>query len=471
MVFSSLIFLFMFLVFTLTGYYILPRVARNTFLLIVSLFFYAWGEPSYVIVMIISIVLNYTAGRLIAHYKSREKIVGAKITVAVLSVIDIGLLVFFKYTGFIFDNISSLFKISFPFDPFIDSIVLPIGISFYTFQMMSYVIDVYRGDTAVQKNILDFGCYVSLFPQLIAGPIVQYKTVADQMKNRRENLTTFAEGVIRFVVGLGKKVLLANGVGIIWDTVAGYDLATLPTLTALIGSVAFSFQIYFDFSGYSDMAIGLGKMLGFEFLENFNYPYISKSVTDFWRRWHISLSSWFRDYVYIPLGGNRRGFAKQIRNIAIVWLCTGIWHGASWNFVLWGAWFGILLIAEKLFLLKALERLPRFVSHIWALFCAWFGWVIFANEDLSRLGQYIKALFGGSGVFADGQSLWLLSNYAILFVIAAIASTPLCKNLWKKVENCSFAPVLRVLFVVAILVLCTAYVVSSTYNPFIYFRF
>ncbi len=471
MVFSSLIFLFIFLVFTLAVYYILPRAARNTFLLIVSLFFYAWGEPSYVIVMILSIILNYTAGRMIAHYQSRKKIAGAKITVAVISVIDIGLLVFFKYTGFIFDNISSLFRISFPFDPFIESIVLPIGISFYTFQMMSYVIDVYRGDTEVQKNILDFGCYVSLFPQLIAGPIVQYKTVADQMKNRRENLTMFAEGVIRFVVGLGKKVLLANGVGIIWDTVAGYDLATLPALTALIGSVAFSFQIYFDFSGYSDMAIGLGKMLGFEFLENFNYPYISKSVTDFWRRWHISLSSWFRDYVYIPLGGNRRGFAKQIRNIAIVWLCTGIWHGASWNFVLWGAWFGILLIAEKLFLLKALEKLPRFVSHVWALFCAWFGWVIFANEDLSRLGQYIKALFGGSGVFADGQSLWLLSNYALLFVIAAIASTPLCKNLWKRVEACPIAPVLRVLFVVAILVLCTAYVVSSTYNPFIYFRF
>jgi alginate O-acetyltransferase complex protein AlgI len=471
MVFSSLIFLFMFLVGVLAVYYILPRCARNTFLLIVSLFFYAWGEPSYVAVMIVSIILNYTAGRLIANFKSKDKMRLARLTVALSSVIDIGLLVFFKYTGFLFDNLSALFKLSFPFDPFINSIVLPIGISFYTFQMMSYVIDVYRGDTEVQKNILDFGCYVSLFPQLIAGPIVQYKTVADQMKNRRESVEQFAEGVVRFTIGLGKKVLIANGVGIVWDTVASYDLSTLPALTAFIGSLAFSFQIYFDFSGYSDMAIGLGKMLGFEFLENFNYPYISNSVTDFWRRWHISLSSWFRDYVYIPLGGNRRGFAKQIRNIAIVWLCTGIWHGASWNFVLWGAWFGVLLIAEKLFLLNFFKKLPRFVSHLWALFCAWFGWVIFANEDLGRLGQFIKALFGGSGKFADEKSLWLLSNYAILFVIAGISSTPLFKNLWKKIESCRIAPLLRVAFVGAILLLCTAYVVSSTYNPFIYFRF
>ena len=469
MVFSSLLFLFMFLVATLGIYYILPRRARNTFLLIVSLFFYAWGEPSYVIVMIISIIFNYFAGVLIGRFGRGSR--GAKIVVGLSSAIDIGLLVFFKYTAFLFDNVSAIFKISFPFDPFIDSIVLPIGISFYTFQMMSYVIDVYRGETEVQKNILDFGCYVSLFPQLIAGPIVQYKTVADQMQNRRESVEMFAEGVIRFIIGLGKKVFIANGVGIIWDTVAGYDLETLPALTALIGSLAFSFQIYFDFSGYSDMAIGLGKMLGFEFLENFNYPYISNSVTDFWRRWHISLSTWFRDYVYIPLGGNRHGFVKQIRNIAIVWLCTGIWHGASWNFVLWGAWFGVLLIVEKLFLLDFLKKLPRFVSHIWALFCAWFGWVIFANEDLTRLGLYIKALFGGNGSFADGQSLWLLSNYAIIFIIAGIASTPLFKNLWKKIENKRFAPVLRVAFIIAVFFLCTAYIVSSTYNPFIYFRF
>ena len=470
MVFSSLLFLFIFLVVTLAVYYILPRSARNAFLLVVSLFFYAWGEPSYVAVMIVSIIVNYFAGIFIDRFKKQNKTAFPRITLGILCAVDIGALVFFKYTKFLLDNVSAIFKISFPFDPFIESIVLPIGISFYTFQMMSYVIDVYRGDTEVQKNIIDFGCYVSLFPQLIAGPIVQYKTVAEQMKNRRGSVENFAAGAMRFITGLGKKVLIANGVGFIWDTVASGDVSTLPFLTALIGSVAFSFQIYFDFSGYSDMAIGLGKMLGFEFLENFNYPYISKSVTDFWRRWHISLSTWFRDYVYIPLGGNRHGFAKQIRNIAIVWLCTGIWHGASWNFVLWGAWFGILLIAEKLFLLKLFEKLPRFVGHIWALFCAWFGWVIFANESFENLGGYIKSLSGANG-FADENSLWLLSNYALILIIAGIASTPLAKNLWKKVESTRIAPALRIAFLIGVFILSCAYITSSTYNPFIYFRF
>ncbi len=472
MVFSSLLFLFIFLVLTLVGYFILPRKAKNAFLLIVSLFFYAWGEPSYVAVMIASIIVNYYAGIFIDRYKKSGKSASVRAALAVLCVIDIGALVFFKYTRFLFDNMSAIFKISFPFDPFLESIVLPIGISFYTFQMMSYVIDVYRGDTEVQHNIIDFGCYVALFPQLIAGPIVQYKTIAQQLAHRTVTIEKFAEGILRFTAGLGKKVLIANSAGFVWETVRAYDYGTLPALTAIIGSVAFSFQIYFDFSGYSDMAIGLGKMLGFEFLENFNYPYISKSVTDFWRRWHISLSSWFRDYVYIPLGGNRLGFAKQIRNIAIVWLCTGLWHGASWNFVLWGAWFGILLICEKLFLLKLFAKLPRFVSHLWALLCAWFGWVIFAHDSsLGELGTFIKALFGANG-FADDRSLWLLSNYALLFIIAAIASTPLMKKLWKKLEPVPvLSSVLRILFLATIFILSCAYITSSTYNPFIYFRF
>jgi len=481
MVFSSLLFLFLFLVFTIGIYFIIPSKAKNAFLLIVSLFFYAWGEPSYVAVMIASIIINYFAGLLIDKYQREKKRISARVILILLCIIDIGALVFFKYTKFIFDNVSAIFKVSFPFDPFLESIVLPIGISFYTFQMMSYVIDVYRHDTEVQHNIIDFGCYVSLFPQLIAGPIVQYKTIAKQLKKRSVTSEKFAEGVLRFTAGLGKKVLIANNVGFVWETVRALDYETLPALTAIIGSLAFSLQIYFDFSGYSDMAIGLGKMLGFEFLENFNYPYIANSVTDFWRRWHISLSSWFRDYVYIPLGGNRRGFARQIVNIAIVWLSTGLWHGASWNFVLWGAWFGILLILEKLFLLKLFKKLPAFISHIWALFCAWFGWIIFAHDSatfdvleksyFAELWKFIKAIFGANG-FADENSLWLLSNYALLFIIAAVASTPLMKSIWKRLEGVSvLSSVLKVLFLIVIFVLSVSYITSSTYNPFIYFRF
>ena len=474
MIFSSVIFLFVFLVITLGVYYLIPRSWRNGFLAFVSLFFYAWGEPSYVVVMLISIVLNWIAGILVD--KSRAQNI-KKLILGIFCVLDIGILVFFKYAAFIFENITQLiFKISpdfqgFPFEGFLSGIALPIGISFYTFQMMSYVIDVYRKETPVQKNIVSFACYVSLFPQLIAGPIVQYKTIAEQLQNRRETVEKFAEGVIRFLVGLAKKLILADTAGALWNTVAVTDFSTLPAATAIIGAVAFSFQIYFDFSGYSDMALGLGKMLDFEFLENFNYPYISKSVTEFWRRWHISLSSWFRDYVYIPLGGNRRGFAKQIRNIVIVWLLTGIWHGASWNFLLWGAWFGLLLIFEKLVFLKVLDKLPSFFGHLWALLCALFGWVIFANERLPSLWAYVKAMFGAGGSFADGETLWLLSNNAVLFAVCAVASTPLFKNLWKKIENCKAAPLLRVGFTACLFTLCIAYVVSSTFNFFIYFRF
>lgn len=471
MVFSSLLFLFVFLVITLIGYYIIPSKCRNSFLLAVSLFFYAWGEPSYVIIMIFSIFINWIAGLCISAYKAKKMLLRAKFVLILCSVIDIGMLVYFKYTKFIFDNISAIFKISFPFDSFIESIVMPIGISFYTFQMMSYVIDVWRDETDAQKNIIDFGCYVTLFPQLIAGPIVQYKTVAEQLRNRHETVKKFSEGACRFVIGLGKKILLADNAATIWEKISENGFESAPSLTALIATLAYSFQIYFDFSGYSDMAIGLGKMLGFEFLENFNYPYISKSVTEFWRRWHISLSSWFRDYVYIPLGGNKKGTAKQIRNIAVVWICTGIWHGAHWNYVIWGAWFGILLIFEKFFLLKHLQKLPSFVSHLWALFCAWFGWVIFANEDMASLVTLIKSLLGLNGGFADENSIWLLSNYALLLVILAIASTPLFKKLYEKIKNTSVAPVLRVLFVVSVFTLSLAYIVSSTKDFFIYFRF
>ncbi len=469
MVFSSLLFLFIFLAFVLGIYFLLPRKIRNGFLLLVSLFFYAWGEPSLVSVMLVSIFLNWLAGLLLDRFKSKKDVRRAKSVLVLVCTVDLLILFFFKYTSFLFDNVALIFPFELP--DFFSKIVLPIGISFYTFQMMSYVIDVWRGDARVQKNIISFGCYVSLFPQLIAGPIVQYKDVAEQLENRRETVTGFASGTLLFMAGLSKKVLLANPMGFLSETVYALDFATMPALTAFLGALAFSFQIYFDFSGYSDMARGLGRMLGFEFIENFNYPYISKSVTDFWRRWHISLSTWFRDYLYISLGGNRHGFLKQIRNLALVWLCTGIWHGASWNFILWGVWFGTLIILEKLFLLKLLDKCPRFVGHAWALFCAYFGWVIFSHTDLSRLFSYIGILFGKTGVFADSTTLWLFANYALLLVICAISSTPLVKKLWEKITSGKIGAPLRVAALIISFVLCVAYITASTYNPFIYFRF
>ncbi len=467
MVFSSLLFLFRFLPIVILGYFILPRKFRNLFLLLFSLFFYAWGEPTYIVLMLFSIVVNYVGGIFVDKYKARGSSKGAKTALIVSMVIDIGLLGIFKYTGFFLENVNAIMKTD-----LVLSIVLPIGISFYTFQMMSYVIDVYRGDTKVQKNIINFGCYVSLFPQLIAGPIVQYKTVAEQLETRVETIDSFGEGVGRFTAGLSKKVLIANNLGVLWDTVSASDLSALPALTAWLGILAFTFQIYFDFSGYSDMAIGLGKMFGFEFLENFDYPYISRSITEFWRRWHISLGTWFRDYLYIPLGGNRQGLLKQIRNIAIVWLMTGIWHGASWNFALWGLYFGVILILEKLFLLKLLNKLPSFVSHIYSIFLFVYGWVIFALEDTSDIFVFTKALFGNAG-FLNRESMYLLLNFGLLLIIAGIFSTPLPKKLFqgleKRLPKVSF--VLTALGVAFAFVLSVVYITASSYNPLLYFRF
>ncbi len=468
MVFSSLLFLFRFLPIVLLGYFVLPRQFRNLFLLIASLVFYAWGEPTFVLLMIASIIINWLGGIFIDKYLQMGSSKGAKWSLAICSVIDIGLLGVFKYTGFVFENVNALFGTS-----LVSEIVLPIGISFYTFQMMSYVIDVYRRDAKVQKNIISFGCYVSLFPQLIAGPIVQYKTVAEQLDSRRETADLFSSGVKRFTVGLGKKILIANNVGALWDTVSATDLTQLPMLTAWVGIIAFTFQIYFDFSGYSDMAIGLGKMFGFEFLENFDYPYVSRSITEFWRRWHISLGSWFRDYVYIPLGGNRKGFPKQLRNILAVWLLTGIWHGASWNFVAWGLYFGIILIVEKLFLLKLLEKLPKIISHLYAILLFVYGWVIFALEDMGDILLYTKALFGATGIAADDRSVYLLLNFGLMFIIAAIASTPFGKKAFAKLENKlpKTAYVTSLVLVVWGFMLSLTYITASSYNPFLYFRF
>lgn len=472
MVFSSLFFLFRFLPVFMILYFIVPKKFRNALIFFSSLIFYAWGEPIYVVIMIFSTVVDYTHGMLVHRFKKAGNFRTAKMVVASSMIINLSILAFFKYSDFIIGNINGIFGADIP----LLNLPLPIGISFYTFQTMSYTVDVYRGDANMQPNIISFGSYVALFPQLIAGPIVQYKTIAEQLNHRNENFDDFSAGVTRFITGLGKKVLLANSAGIIWDTVVASDISTLPVLTAWIGILAYTFQIYFDFSGYSDMAIGLGKMLGFHFLENFNYPYMSKSITEFWRRWHISLGSWFRDYLYIPLGGNRCGFLKQIRNIAIVWLATGIWHGASWNFVIWGVYFGILLVIEKLFLLKYLKKAPAIVGHVYTLFLVIISWVIFAIVDMPTVFAYIGAMFGAGGALYDTNSIYLLLTNGLLLVILALASTDIPKRVAEKALSTDFGKgvggltVKNVAFV-AILLICTAYLVDASYNPFLYFRF
>lgn len=392
---------------------------------------------------------------------------------ALAVVLNVALLGFFKYADFFVENINALTGLSIP----ALNIPLPIGISFYTFQAMSYLIDLYRRDVPVQRNIISFGTYVSLFPQLIAGPIVRMRTVVGELKNRRESFDDFSSGVKRFVTGLGKKVLIANTVGAVWSQISAMELQELPVLTAWIGLLAFTFQIYFDFSGYSDMAIGLGRMFGFHFLENFDYPYISQSITEFWRRWHISLSSWFKEYVYIPLGGNRKGLPKQIRNILVVWLLTGFWHGASWNFVVWGLYFGVLLILEKLFLLRFLEKLPTFFRHVYTMLLVMLGWAIFSFDSLSDGLTYIRALFGGYGQpLWDNAALYLLYTNLVLLVIAAIGSTPLPQKLWNRLSGrLAGHPVsvgaMETCLVAAGMLLSIAFLVDASYNPFLYFRF
>ena len=473
MVFSSLLFLFRFLPAVLILYFIAPRRFRNFILFITSLIFYAWGEPVYVVLMLFSTVVDFTHGMLVDRYKKQGNMKAAKRAVASAMIINLALLGFFKYADFIIGNINALTGASIP----LLNLALPIGISFYTFQTMSYTIDVYRGEAQVQKNIISFGAYVVLFPQLIAGPIVQYKTIAQQLVERKETTDQFSCGVMRFMSGLGKKVLLANNIGLLWDQISANPAGELSVLLSWIGITAYAFQIYFDFSGYSDMAIGLGQMFGFRFLENFDYPYMSKSITEFWRRWHISLGTWFREYVYIPLGGNRRGFAKQIRNIAIVWLLTGIWHGASWNFVLWGAYFGVILVIEKVFLLKLLKKLPSWISHVYTILLVWVSWVIFAFDDLSRGIAYLKTMFGlNQTVFLDNSTVYLLYTNAVLLVILILASTDLPKKLFSRLfvkigEDRAAAVAMKGVYVAVLFLISTAYLVDASYNPFLYFRF
>lgn len=474
MVFSSLLFLFRFLPAVLILYYIAPRKVRNLVLFLFSLFFYAWGEPRYVFLMLFSITMDFTIGRIIERCQKDGKPRGAKAALLVSVVVNLGILGFFKYADFIVGSINGVFGTSIP----LPGIPLPIGISFFTFQTMSYTIDVYRKATEVQKKWINYGTYVSMFPQLIAGPIVQYKTIARQMMDdKRENTDDFVAGIQRFMVGVGKKVLLANNIGLLWDAVAAIPITEVAALTAWLGAIGYAFQIYFDFSGYSDMAIGLGKMFGFHFLENFNYPYISKSITEFWRRWHISLSSWFREYVYIPLGGNRRGALRQVRNIAVVWLLTGIWHGAHWNYVLWGVYYGVLLLLEKFVFGRFLKKLPGVFQNFYTLFLVVISWVIFKCEDLSFCWEYLSAMFGGSGAgFINQETLYLLYNYAVLLVILILGSTTLPKRIvtgvLARMKQGSWLPVaLKCLFCIAVFVLSVAYLVDATYNPFLYFRF
>ena len=464
MVFSSLLFLFLYLPAVLLIYYITPRKFRNIVLFIVNLIFYGWGEPIFVVLMLFSTIVDYTHGYFIDKYRSKKNI--AKRLVVSSIIINLALLGFFKYAGFITETLNVL--------PFMDiealKIPLPIGISFYTFQTMSYSIDVYRGDAPVQKNIISFGTYVALFPQLIAGPIVRYKDVAYQLDHRKETVSQFVNGVKLFLVGLSKKVLIANQMGLLWDNIREHS-GTNGFLGSFIGICAYSMHIYFDFGGYSDMARGLGNMLGFEFLKNFDYPYISKTITEFWRRWHISLGTWFREYVYIPLGGNRKGVKRMILNLAIVWFLTGLWHGANVNFILWGLYFGLILIIEKLFLLKVLKKIPSIIQHIYALILILIGWVIFFFEDFTEMTTFFSQMFNFSSGVIGQDTLVLVLSYLPLLIVGVIASTPLAFKLYDKIKCKNWCFILETALCGIALLLCTASLVSQTYNPFIYFRF
>ena len=465
MVFSSLTFLFLYLPLTLLVYFLSPLKWRNFILLLVSLLFYGWGEPVYIVIMFVSIAIDYTHGLLVEKYRANDK--KARWFVAQSVIFNLALLGFFKYWDFIAANLSLIPGVNLPQL----GIPLPIGISFYTFQTMSYTIDVYRGDTRAQRNIINFGTFVTLFPQLIAGPIIKYKDLGDQIDQRDTSIDKFGSGVQMFMIGLGKKILIANNVGMLWDSYKAMAASDLTVAGAWLGVLAFTFQIYFDFSGYSDMAVGLGRMLGFEFLPNFDHPYISRSITEFWRRWHISLSTWFREYLYIPLGGNRCSKGRWIFNLFVVWAATGIWHGASWNYVIWGLYFFVLLLVEKLWLGRLLEKLPRVIQHIYTLFFVLVSWAIFALEDFGQLGAYLKVMFGMGGVpLTDGTFGYYLTSYLPILCAAAVASTNLGRVLYGKLHPRAAQAVCAVLVILG-LVICTGYLVDGTYNPFLYFRF
>ena len=461
MLFSSLTFLLAFLPLVLVLYYINNnRVYRNIILLISSLIFYSWGEPRTIIIMIITIIVNYVMAIMIEENEKYRKLL-----FIVTCIFNIGILFFFKYFNFFVNDVLMLKNVTL-------NIILPIGISFYTFQILSYVIDVYKKEVVAQRSIINLGAYVTMFPQLIAGPIVRYQTIAKELTERKEHVDDITEGLRRFIIGLGKKIIIANQMAIIADTVyITIPLHDLNTMFAWIGTIAFALQIYYDFSGYSDMAIGLGKMFGFHFVENFNYPYIATSITDFWRRWHISLSSWFRDYVYIPLGGSRCSKARWMLNIMIVWSLTGLWHGASYNFILWGLYYGVLLMMEKLFFKKYLDKLKG-INYIITMLIVLVGWVFFNSSSVDQIIYMIRNLFGFNGSF----SLILLNNQGILYLlpymlIAIIGMGPWINQLFIKIRNNTIGFTIYDIYLVVILVVCLIFLINNSYNPFIYFRF
>lgn len=499
MVFSSLTFLYYFLPIILIVYIFLPNTAvvplpkgknlvipaRNLLILFSGFFFYAWGEPFYVILMLFSTLIDYTAGRLMAKFDDSPAKRRACLIVSVC--MNVGLLAIFKYSDFLIDTVNGIFRTDIT-NPVIlanraindvynfglseSRVALPIGISFYTFQSMSYTIDLYLRNIKVQKSFVSFTSYVTLFPQIVAGPIVRYEDVAAELDERTVNINKISEGICKFVKGLAKKVLLANNIGIIWTQIKAMDYGEISAATAWIGILAFTFQIYFDFSGYSDMAVGLGKMLGFNFPKNFDHPYLSKSVSEFWRRWHITLGTWFREYVYIPLGGNRKGQGKTIRNLLIVWGLTGLWHGASWNFILWGLYFGVLIVIERLGWGNVLKKLPAAVSMLYTFLIVVFGWVLFDTNTLSDAWRFFKAMFGANGL-GDGTAAYFIASNIVIFLLCIFASTDIFGKFtaaFRKKKRKLYAGVTPAV-TAAVLLLCTSYLVDATYNPFLYFRF
>lgn len=470
MLFSSPEFLFLFLPLTLLCYFFVPLRARNAVLLLFSLIFYGWGERIYIWLMVFTIAIDYAAGLLVAHAKRRERPRAAKAWLVAAVAVNLALLGFFKYADFLLDNLRLIPALA---DLPHLGLALPIGISFYTFQALSYVIDVYRGEVAAQRSAVKFGTYVTLFPQLIAGPIVRYRDVAAELECRTHSVNAAASGARTFLCGLAKKVLLANTAGAMWESFRAVPDAERTVLGAWLGILFFTLQIYFDFSGYSDMAIGLGRILGFRFAENFYYPYTATSITDFWRRWHISLSTWFREYVYIPLGGNRCSAPRMMCNLLATWLLTGLWHGASWNYLLWGLYFFLLLSLEKLFLGRILEKLPRILRHTYALFFIVIGWLIFVFEDSAAGFSYLSTMLGAGGGLANRTDLYELLRNAVFLVICVIACLPAPKRFFYRqlAARPRATAALSAVLCLCALALCTAYLINSSYNPFLYFRF
>lgn len=465
MLFSSVTFLYAFLPVVLVGYALLPRRARNPWLLLTSVVFYAFGEPRWVILLLLCALSGWCFGLLMERFRGGR---GAKIALACGLILDLGLLAFFKYADFLAETVNALTGAAVP----LPGIPLPLGISFFTFQAMSYLIDVYRGTARAERSLISFATFLCLFPQLVAGPIVRYETVDQEIVSRQERFDDFHAGLQRFLVGLAKKMLLANPLGKVATELFGMGGDALSPLLAWLGAVCFALQILYDFSGYSDMAIGMGRMFGFHFLENFRYPYLCDSITDFWRRWHISLSTWFRDYIYIPLGGNRKGKARQLVNLVAVWALTGLWHGASWNFVLWGLYFAALLILEKLVFGKVLERLPTVLRHLYALFFVLLGWVIFNCTSLDAIGAYLHAMFAGTPGSGDGAYLiWFLRQYGLELVCAVLAATPLLPKLVAPWKEKAWAQTAYTVWLLGLFGLSLLTLANSSFNPFIYFRF